>query len=77
MKRNQQYDSRNVNNRGGIGTQRQQQAPVQQMTSREVRTEEVVQPVQESPRQTPSYNTNTQDEGLDIPTFLRNRNKRR
>ncbi|MGX9133579.1 cell division protein FtsZ [Rummeliibacillus sp. JY-2-4R] len=75
-----QYENhRNVGNRGGIGTQRQQQAPVQvqQMTSREVRTEEPVQPVQESPRQTPSYNTNTQDEGLDIPTFLRNRNKRR
>ena len=74
-----QFDTHNNLNRTGIGSLRQQQSPVQQVTGREVRSEEVVQPTQEMPRQTAQYQTNNQaqDDTLDIPTFLRNRNKRR
>ena len=72
-----QYDGRSTTNRSGIGSTRQQSAPMQQhAVGREGRSEEVIQPVQEAPRQT-QYQANTQEDTLDIPTFLRNRNKRR
>jgi cell division protein FtsZ len=55
----------------GQAQPRQQQAPVQQPTvKREVKREE--------PNEIPTRNQNHQvEEALDIPTFLRNRNKRR
>lgn len=74
-----QFEGHNGMNRNGIGSPRPQQSPVKQMVGRELHSEEAVQPTQEIPRQTSQYqmNNQSQEDTLDIPTFLRNRNKRR